>query len=183
MFKNLPCTMFEYKIGEDAQAKTGEEDGIFFKIDKIEVICFKTGICFLVMKTNIEDTDKFSDLLNFNVKFRAINSEIQEYRNIKIQTSTFGDIKSLTDLIKEITGTSDFSKKFDIDINRFLTYSYVCLDQEYWNENRQFGEIEKEFYKYANVLNSEFNSEYVNDRLEVANLGKYTKLRNNESSG
>ena len=147
-FKSSPCAMFTYKIGEDAQAKTGEDDGIFFKIDKMEVICFKTGICFLVMKTNIQGSDKFSDFLNFNAKFREINSEIEgydPYSNIKIQTSTFDDIKRLSDLIREITGGVSLSKKIDIDINKFLVYSYVCVDQEYWNEGRSFSVLEKEF--------------------------------------
>ncbi len=177
IFKSSPCTMFEYNLGIDAQAKTDEEGGIFFKIQKIEVICFETGICFLVIKTNIEDTDKFSDLLNFNLKFRDINSNvIGEYNNIKIQTSTFGDIKKLSEIISEITGSQRDSEKLDIDINRFLTYSYVCLDQEYWNNKNDFNEIEKEFFKFANVLNSEFNSSFDNDRLKVINLGDYIKL-------
>ena len=64
----------------------------------------------------------------------------------------------------------------DIDINRFFVYSYVCLDQEYWNETREFAEIEKEFYKFANVLNSEFNSTFDNDKLKTVNLGKYIKV-------
>ena len=177
IFKTSPCTMFEYNLGLDAQAKTDEEDGIFFKIQKIEVICFENGICFLVIKTNIEDTDRFSDLLNFNFKFRDINSDVVgAYNNIKIQTSTFGDIRKLSEIIREVTGNPKDSEKLDIDINRFLTYSYVCLNQEYWSNKNDFNEIEKEFFKYANVLNSEFNSSYDNDRLKVINLGDYIKL-------
>lgn len=177
ILKTSPCTMFEYNLGLDAQAKTDEEDGIFFKIQKIEVICFENGICFLVIKTNIEDTDRFSDLLNFNFKFRDINSDVVgAYNNIKIQTSTFGDIRKLSEIIREVTGNPKDSEKLDIDINRFLTYSYVCLNQEYWSNKNDFNEIEKEFFKYANVLNSEFNSSYDNDRLKVINLGDYIKL-------
>lgn len=153
--------------------------GIFFKIQKIEIICFNTGICFLAIKTNIEDTDRFSDLLNFNYKFRDINSEVSEnlgYSKIKIQTGTFSDIKELSELIKELTGNPVDSKNIDIDINRFLIYSYVCIDQEYWNEAHDFLGIQKEFYKFANVLNSEFNSSYNNDRLKTVNLGNYIKV-------
>ncbi len=178
LFKSSPCAMFDYNIGNNAQAKTGEEDGIFFKIQKIEIVCFESGICFLAIKTNIEDTDKFSDLLNFNFKFKDINSEVENTgtSNIKIQTDTFEDVKELSELIKEITGSPIPSKKIDIDTNRFLVYSYVCIDQEYWNETREFSEIEKEYLKYANVLNSEFNSSYNNERLKTVNLGKYIKI-------
>ncbi len=40
-----PCTIFEYKLKEDIQGKATEK-GIFFKVRKIEIICFNTGICF-----------------------------------------------------------------------------------------------------------------------------------------
>lgn len=179
MLCQTPCTIFEYDLGQDIQAKVGEEDGIFFKIQKIEIICFNTGVCFLALKTNIEDTDKFTDILNFNYKFRDINSEVKEslgYNKINIQTDSFSDIKKLSELIKELTGNPNDSKKIDIDINRFLIYSYVCIDQEYWNETQNFSKIEKEFYKFANVLNAEFNSSFNNDRLKTVNLGNYIKV-------
>lgn len=179
ILSQMPCTIFEYDLGQDIQAKAGEEDGIFFKIQKIEIICFNTGICFLVLKTNIEETDRFSDLLNFNFRFRDINSEVKDnlgYNKIKLQTGTFSDIKKLSELIKELTWNPVESKKIDIDINRFLTYSYVCIDQEYWNSTHDFAEIEKEFFKFANVLQSEFNSSFNNDRLKTVNLGNYIKV-------
>lgn len=153
--------------------------GIFFKIQNIEIICFKTGICFLAMKTILEDTNRFSDILNFNMKFRDINSEAmgdEAYRNIKIQTDTFSDIKMLSDLIKEIAGRTDEAKKIDIDVNRFLVYSYVCIDQEYWNEQNHFSDIQKEFFKFANILSSEFNSSFNNDMLKTVSLGNYIKV-------
>lgn len=159
--------------------KQEKKNGIFFKIEKIEIICFNTGICFLVLKTNIEDTDKFSDLLNFNYKFRDVNSEVNEglgFGKIKIQTGTFNDIKKLSELIKELAGSQIETRKANIDTNRFLIYSYACIDQEYWNDINDFAKIEKEFFKYANVLNSEFNSSFNNDRLKTINLGKYIKV-------
>lgn len=85
-------------------------------------------------------------------------------------------MKKLSELIKEITGSISDAKKIDIDINRFLVYSYVCIDQEYWNEMHSFQGIEKEFFKYANVLTSEFNSSFNNDRLKTVNLGNYIKV-------
>ena len=117
--------------------------------------------------------------MNFNYRFRDINSETNEgleNTKIKIQTGTFNDMKKLSELIKEITGSVNDAKKIDIDINRFLVYSYVCIDQEYWNEMHSFQGIEKEFFKYANVLTSEFNSSFNNDRLKTVNLGNYIKV-------
>ena len=57
-----PCNIFEYKIENDIQGKIDKTDGIFFTIRKIEIICFKTGICFLTIKTNIDDYTKFSNM-------------------------------------------------------------------------------------------------------------------------
>ena len=66
ILSKYPCTIFEYKLEEDIQGKA-EDKGIFFKIQKIEIICFNTGICFFSMKTNIEDSQNFSDILNLKI--------------------------------------------------------------------------------------------------------------------
>ena len=137
-----PCTIFEYKLKEDIQGKATEK-GIFFKVRKIEIICFNTGICFFTMKTNIEESNNFSDLLNFNYKFRSINQEntLSNYDKIYLQTSTFDDVNKLTEFIKGITGSDLEAMKIDIDTEKFLTYSYVCIDRAAWNSNKNFENI------------------------------------------
>ena len=62
------CVCFEYLLGVTVSGKVGRENGIFFNIPKIDIICFNTGICFLSIKTTIEESEKFSDILNFNYK-------------------------------------------------------------------------------------------------------------------
>ena len=54
-----PCIMFEYDIEKDIQGKAGEQKGIFFKIRKVEIVCFNTGICMLSLKTDIENSEYF----------------------------------------------------------------------------------------------------------------------------
>ena len=135
------CTMFEYDMKKDIQGKISERNGIFFKIPKIEIICFNTGICFLCIKTNIEESDKFSDLLNFNYKFRDINQEfanMNNYDNIRVQTDCFDDVKYFKEFIENLTGPATEAMKLDIDTERFLTFSYVCIDQENWNNANEF---------------------------------------------
>lgn len=152
------CAIFEYDLNKSIQGKAGRDGGIFFKIDKIEIICFSTGECFISMKTLIEDLDKFDDVLNFNYKFKDIKSEfisMKQFDNIKIQANTFDTIQKITDLVNELV--SDNEEKFNIDTNRFLTFSYACIDQEYWNKNKSFEEIRHQFYKYSNVLPSNYN--------------------------
>ena len=158
LISQYPCTMFEYFLNENIQGKAGKRDGIFFDITNIELVCFESGICFLLMKTVIEDNHNLSDLCNFNYKFRDIKSSAYEYRgyeNIKIQTDRFDNIREITDLIKEITGNSTEATKLNIDTDRFITYSYACVGQEDWSiTNSEL--LEKEFYKFANVEKADY---------------------------
>lgn len=177
ILSKYPSITFEYKLEEDIQGKTGDK-GIFFKIQKIEVICFNTGICFLSMKTNIEDSQSFSDVLNFNYKFRDINQEnvLNNYDKIYLQTDTFSDVSKLTEFIKDITGSSLEIMKLDIDTQRFLTYSYVCIDREVWNSNTNFDDIEFNFIKYINFLPADNSSDLQINEASVFSAWKYAKL-------
>ncbi len=176
ILSKYPCIMFEYTLGQDVQGKAGEEEGIFFKIQRIQLICFNTGICFLLIKTNLEDTNEFRDVLNFNYKFRDINSEfneLKEYENIRLQTTTFADVKKLTDIIKELTGNVRDAKELDINTNRFLTYSYTCIDQSEWNDTKGFKNIEFEFLKYANIFPSSYKSNFDKKHMEILSKWKF----------
>ena len=148
------CIMFEYNLSEELQGKIEEKDGIFFKILQIQIVCFKTGICFLLLKTNIEETNKFSDLLDFNYKFSNINLEnkkLEKIEKIKIQTDAFSNIKELSEVISEIIGKKIENKKLDIESDMFLTHSYVCIDSKNWNKDDDFKNIENEFIKLSSL--------------------------------
>ena len=178
VLSKYPCTIFEYNLESDIQGKA-EDKGIFFKIQKIELICFNTGICFLAMKTNIEETKEFADLLNFNYKFRDINSEtntLNGYDKIYLQTSTFSDVSKLTEFIKDITGTSIETIKLDIDTQRFLTYSYVCIDQNAWNQDNKFENIQYNFNKYANFLPADNSADIKEDDIISFSKWKYANI-------
>lgn len=178
VLSKYPCTIFEYNLESDIQGKA-EDKGIFFKIQKIELICFNTGICFFAMKTNIEETKEFADLLNFNYKFRDINSEtntLNGYDKIYLQTSTFSDVSKLTEFIKDITGTSIETIKLDIDTQRFLTYSYVCIDQNAWNQNNKFENIQYNFNKYANFLPADNSADIKEDDIISFSKWKYANI-------
>ena len=167
---------FTYNFADDIQGKVGTENGIFFKIEEIEIICFNSGICFFTMKTHLENTNKFMDLLNFNYRFKGINSEfasLKEFENIKIQTDTFKDMKDITELITQITGINTKPKakvntpnSEEILNSQFYTYSYVCVETSNWNEKTDFINIENDFLKFANVLPSDYNSDFNKANLE-----------------
>ncbi|MBO5413665.1 MAG: hypothetical protein J6A29_05220 [Clostridia bacterium] len=181
LLSKYPCTIFEYNLGEDVQGKIGEKNGIFFEVSKMEIICFCTGICFILFKTNLEETNNFSNLLNFNYKFRDINSEfisLKDYENIRLQTNSFKDIKDLSKIIKNITGPNKTAKELNIEDERFLTYSYVCVEQEHWNEVNEFSNVEDEFIKFMNILPNSETSNFDKENISqnTVNLGKYAKL-------
>ena len=71
---------FTYEINKDKNIEVEAENGIFYKIEEIELICFNTGVCFFNLKTHLEDTNKFTDLLDFNYRFREINSEFSSLK-------------------------------------------------------------------------------------------------------
>ena len=174
-----PCTIFEYTIKKDIQGKTAERNGIFFKIPKVEIICFNTGICFLCIKTNIEESNKFVDLLNFNYKFRDINQEfanLNNYDNIRVQADCFEDVKSFKEFIEDLTGPTTESIKLEIDTERFLTYSYACIDQENWNNSNEFDRIRNSYIKYLNILPNDNNVNYEKEAMKVISKWKYAKL-------
>ena len=177
ILSKYPCTIFEYNLEEDIQGKA-EDKGIFFKIQKIELICFNTGICFFSMKTNIEDSQNFSDMLNFNYKFRDIKQDnmLKGYDKIYLQISNFSDVNRLTEFIKDITGSDIETMKLDIDTQRFLTYSYVCIDSEAWNANKSFEDIEYNFIKYANFLPADNSADLESNDATTFSEWKYAKM-------
>ena len=176
------CLTFEYLLEDEIQAKIDEKDGIFFNIPKIELICFKTGICFLTIKTHLVETDKFSDVLNFNYKFENINFEnknIKKLKNIKIQTDKLNNMNKISELIEEIIGQKLDSRKLDIEENLFLVYTYVCIDSNYWNKDKDFESIENEFVKLAEVKKSDINVNVDYDKLSMLANSTYMKMRIN----
>lgn len=173
------CNIFEYTLKKDMQGKLEKSDGIFFTIPKVEIICFSTGISFLAIKTNIEEYTDFNNVLNFNYKFRDLNNELmnlENYDNIRIQTDYFADTKLFQEFVKGITGDNIQTSRLNIDTQRFLTYSYVCINQEAWDANHHFDEIKNQFIKYANILPADSSREYEYEKVETFSKWKYAKL-------
>lgn len=183
ILSKLHCNIFEYVLDKKIQGKINEEDGIFFNIDKIEIICLDTGICFLAIKTDIDNLENFSDLLNFNYKFKDINSDfskLKEYNNIKIQTNEFGNMSELSSFIDNIIGINNNIAELeglDLYNKRFFTYTYCCIDQENWNHQEDFRNIEDDFIKYSNVLSNNSTLAFnMKENVEVVEQYKYAKF-------
>ena len=173
------CNIFEYTIEKDIQGKLEQTDGIFFYIQKIEIICFSSEICFLAIKTNIEDYEDFNNILNFNYKFKDINNEfieLESYDNIRIQTDSFADTKTFQEFIQGLTELNIENAKLDLHTERFLTYSYACINQEAWNDTKKFEEIKHQFAKYANTLPADNSRDYEYEKIQTFTKWKYVKI-------
>lgn len=180
------CCSFIYNLAENVKGKVDDKDlGIFFNIEKIEIICFNTGVCFFTIKANIEGSNNFYDVLDFNYKFKDINSELStlnDFENIRIQTDTFKDVKDISELIEQITGIHRKKKnaKNEFTNERFYTFSYVCLESEHWNDKNSLDNISNDFYKFANVLPSnylaDFNAKTLINNTNIIDKFKYYRI-------
>ena len=178
------CNIFEYKFDSKIEGKISDEKGIFFNISKVQLICFDSGICFFVIKTYIEDSERFTDLLNFNYKFKDINSDfskLKDFSNIKIQTGKFSNMDELSEFIDKIIGTnSDIEELKNIDLynKRFFVYSYCCIDQENWNNVTDFENLKTDFLKFSHALPSgktiDFDLQEINNTIKNAEKFKYS---------
>ena len=180
IISEYPSLTFEYDLKKDLQGKTIDENSIFFKIQKVGIICFNTGICFLYFKTNIEESDRFSDVLNFNYKFRDINQEcsnLKNYDNIRLQANYFEDIQQIKDFITDITGPNFDAMKINLDVERFYTYSYECIDQSAWNQNTSFESINNDFLRYIQILPNDKGMHVdENNSVKIVSKDKFSKI-------
>lgn len=165
------CFTYDFTTGRNIDIEG--EGGIFYKIEEIEIICFNTGICFFNMKTHLENTNKFTDVLDFNYCFKGINSEfasLKEFENIKLRTDCFKSTEEIVTLINYVTGKTNKkrSKNAEEKIlnSQFYTFSYVCVETSNWSEKTNFANIENDFLRFANVLPSNYNSDFNKANLE-----------------
>ena len=78
--------------------------------------------------------------------------------------------------MRKITGANLEAMKLDIDTERFLTYSYVCIDQEAWNSNTKFDDINHYYIKYANILPADNSRKLEEEKITTVSRWKYAKL-------
>ena len=104
------------------------------------------------------------------------------YDKIKIQTDSFSNAETVRDFIENITGTNNEIEKLNIDTKRFLTYSYVCVDQSAWNNTNNFDSIQQQFIKYANNLPADNSVNFDEESMKTFSNWKYAKIALTKSS-
>lgn len=186
VLSKLHCNIFEYNFDTKIQGKVSDSEGIFFNINKMEIICFDTGVCFLSIKTDVDNSEKFSDLLNYNYRFKDINSDftkLRDFTNIKIQTDKFSNMTELSNFINSVIGVNNNSiglKDVDLYNKRFFVYTYSCIDQDNWNTEEDFRNIQSDFLRYSNVLSSndtlDFNIDEFDRNIGIIEQFKYSRF-------
>lgn len=186
VLSKLHCNIFEYNFDTKIQGKVSDNEGIFFNINKMEIICFDTGVCFLAIRTDVDNSEKFSDLLNFNYRFKDINSDftkLRDFTNIKIQTDKFSNMTELSNFINSVIGVNNNSiglKDVDLYNKRFFVYTYSCIDQDNWNTEEDFENIQSDFLRYSNVLSSndtlDFNIDEFDRNIGIIEQFKYSRF-------
>lgn len=175
----LPSCMLEYQFEENAKGKVEEKNAIFFEISKVRLMCFKEGICFLLIKAEMDD-DNFSDfngLLNLNYKFRNVTPQflrLKDYDYIKIQSDKFDTIEDIRKFINRICVGYEESDMQGAYTNRMFVYSYACVDESEWNKQKDFSSIRDAFLKYKYVLSADYNSEFADN---IENESTYSRWK------
>lgn len=161
----MTCVNFTYNLEKNYVSKCTGEQGIGFEISRIELICFEPGICFLIIKAQLDKQDNLtsSKVLDFNYKFRTINPHYLRRKKtdgIFLNNMEFACVGDLSDFIEGLLYGYEDVEQENIYFDRLFTYSYVCLDQSEWNEHRHLERIINEFYKFQYVLPGDYSSTF-----------------------
>ena len=175
----LPSCMLEYQFNDDVKGRVNNDNAIFFEISKIKLMCFKEGICFLLIKVEVDGTTfvDFKNLLNLNYKFRNITPQflrIKDYDYIKIQSNRFDTIEDIRKFINKICVGYEETEMQGAYTNRMFVYSYACLDDSEWNSNKEFNSIRDSFLKFKHVLSADYSSEFADN---IENDNTYTRWK------
>ena len=169
---NNKCNIFEYTIKDKKNRKNIEDNHLIYEISKIELICFNTGICFLILKTELlNEKLNLNNILNFNYKMKDIFSDfskLKSYENIKIKNNILENNLELNKKLEEIIMCKIKNK-------RLFTYSYTCVDSENWNN--EIDKLENDFLKYVNVYPNNYDMTFEEENLIMRiNNWKFIKI-------
>lgn len=166
IISRLTCSNFRYKIEEkEGSNEKCDITGIKCRITNLELICFEPGICFLVLKTRIDKEGQLytNDILDFNYKFRTLNPKYlkkKKSEGILLQNVEFACAEDLSSFISNMLYGFEDVEKENIYFDRLFTYSYLCLDESEWNDNRNLDDILNVFYKFQYVLPDDYGSTF-----------------------
>ena len=65
--------------------------------------------------------------------------------------------------------------KIDLNVERFYTFGYTCIDQSVWNVNTTFENIRPEFLKYIEILPDD-QVDNVKENAKILSNNKFSKI-------
>ena len=145
---------------------------IKFDIEDFKIIVFKSGIAFIILKTVLINTRYISDVIDFNYRFKSILSKrdiIKKLDNIEI--CLLGDevngFEKLKQIILNYVGKNKNNKLLENN-EEFYTFSYLCMDNIYINEENNKNILKNIYLKYSRILQSSYDTEGLDEETIVS---------------
>ena len=145
---------------------------IKFDIEDFKIIVFKSGIAFIILKTVLINTRYISDVMDFNYRFKSILSKrdiIKKLDNIEI--CLLGDevngFEKLKQIILNYVGKNKNNKILENN-EEFYTFSYLCMDNIYINEENNKNILKNIYLKYSRILQSSYDIEGLDEETIVS---------------
>ena len=145
---------------------------IKFDIEDFKIIVFKSGIAFIILKTVLINTRYISDVMDFNYRFKSILSKrdiIKKLDNIEI--CLLGDevngFEKLKQIILNYVGKNKNNKLLENN-EEFYTFSYLCMDNIYINEENNKNILKNIYLKYSRILQSSYDTEGLDEETIVS---------------
>ena len=162
------------RVAGNEEYNNNEKDkgNIKFDIEDFKIIVFKSGIAFIILKTVLINTRYISDIIDFNYRFKSILSKrdiIKKLDNIEI--CLLGDeingFEKLKQIILNYVGKNKNNKILENN-EEFYTFSYLCMDNIYINEENNKNILKNIYLKYSRILQSSYDTEGLDEETIVS---------------
>ena len=162
------------RVAGNEEYNNNEKDkgNIKFDIEDFKIIVFKSGIAFIILKTVLINTRYISDVIDFNYRFKSILSKrdiIKKLDNIEI--CLLGDevngFEKLKQIILNYVGKNKNNKLLENN-EEFYTFSYLCMDNIYINEENNKNILKNIYLKYSRILQSSYDTEGLDEETIVS---------------
>lgn len=180
MLQKMQCITFEHNMSAIKTGKLSvyESEVINFDISNIRIIMFSEGVCFLDIKTEIDEYGKYIDfdkVLDFNNAFRTMTPKYKGVEaKTKLKAKQIDDINDISKFVHNIIKGYENDDLEKIYYDKMFTYSYVCLAESEWQTEEDFEEIKNDFYKFQYVLDSKSSSVF-NPNLSKLDENTYSR--------
>ena len=170
----LTSVSFDYRMNNVKECTLLGNKNINFDIVNIRLICFKPGICFFDIKTELDNGSSqipYNDMLDFNHMFREITNDAY-----KIGKEDFTGINEVLKLIRDTKLKYESKNLENMYHDRMFTYSYACTDDKFWDIDNNLKNIKNDFYKYQYVVKSN-SDEIFNEECDKVKENIYSRWK------